>query len=310
VSGPLDTDARPSSGPDHAGSIPNSAPIAAAEAGGLPAGATPVPPDAGGASDASDASGASRRWRRRQGGAPMPFLEHVEELRGVFIDSLWAILVTSVIGWFASDPALALMIRPVGELVFLGPGDALGLKMKVALVLGFVLAAPVILWKIWGFIAPGLLDRERRVIGPLVLSSSVLFFAGIWFALGVLAPITMRFLLSFQTESLRPLLTANAYFDFLAKMSISFGIVFQLPIVVGALSWAGVIPPDLLVRRWREAVVLVFVIAAVFTPPDVVSQMLMAAPLLVLYAISIGVAHALGRGRRARRAPGRAEGRA
>ena len=243
-------------------------------------------------------SGERRRWGRGGGERAMPFLEHVEELRGVLFDSLWAILATSVVGWFLSKPALDLLVRPVGTLVFLGPGDALGLRMKVAFLAGIVLAAPIILWRVWAFVAPGLLARERRVIGPLVVFSSLLFFAGVAFALGILAPFTIRFLLTFQTESLKPLLTAGAYFDFLSKMAIAFGVVFQLPIVVGVLSWAGILPPEMLVRRWRESVVLIFIIAAVFTPPDVVSQMFMAAPLLVLYAVSIAVAYGLSRARR------------
>jgi sec-independent protein translocase protein TatC len=271
-----------------------------------------APSDPAGPSAAAAGAEPLRRARDRKtrgGERAMPFLEHIEELRSVLLDSLWALLGASVGGWLLADRVLSLLIRPVGKLVFLGPGDALGLKMKVAGVLGPLRAAPEIKLKVWSVVAPGLMRRERSVIGPLVFSSSLLFFGGIAFALAVLAPFTIRFLLSFQTEEIQPLLTANAYFDFLAKMSIAFGIVFQLPIIVGALSWAGVLPPGLLVRRWREAVVLVFIIAAVFTPPDVVSQMMMAAPLLVLYGVSIGVAFALGgkRGRRGEAAAG-AEG--
>lgn len=239
--------------------------------------------------------GERRRWGRRVGA--MPFLEHVEELRGVLLDSLWAVVAASVVGWFLSERILRLVIEPVGTLVFLGPADALGLRMKTAFLVGAVVASPIILWKAWGFVAPGLLARERRVVGPLVVSSSLLFFAGVLFALAVLAPITMRFLLSFQSDVLKPFLTAGAYFDFLAKMSIAFGVLFQLPIVLGALAWAGIVPPALLVRRWREAVIIVFVVAAILTPPDVVSQMVMALPLLALYVVSVGVAYALGGGR-------------
>jgi len=141
---------------------------------------------------------------------------------------------------------------------------------------------------------------ERRVVGPLISASSLLFVAGLLFADLVLAPFTFKFLLSFQSENLRPLLTADAYFGFLAKLCIAFGVVFQLPIVIGALAWVGVLPASFLVRRWREAVLVVLIAAAVFTPPDVISQVVMAGPILVLYALSVGIAFLVERRKKAR----------
>lgn len=230
----------------------------------------------------------------------MPFLEHLEELRKALIDSLWGIVIGSAAGWFVAPRLTDFLIRPAGELVFLGPADALNLRMKVSFFVGIVLASPLVLWKLWHFVAPGLVPLERRVVGPLISASSLLFVAGLLFADLVLAPFTFKFLLSFQSENLRPLLTADAYFGFLAKLCIAFGVVFQLPIVIGALAWVGVLPASFLVRRWREAVLVVLIAAAVFTPPDVISQVVMAGPILVLYALSVGIAFLVERRKKAR----------
>lgn len=232
----------------------------------------------------------------------MPFLEHLEELRRVIIDSLWGVIAGSAVGWFFSGQMLAFLIRPAGSLVFLGPADALNLRIKIALFAGLMLASPLILYKLWSFIGPGLLPLERRVVGPLVMASTTLLVTGVVFAHQVLAPVTFKFLLSFQSENLQPFLTADAYFGFLAKLCIAFGFFFQLPIVVGVLTGSGVVPSRFFVRRWREAVVLVLVAAALFTPPDVVSQVIMAGPIMLLYGISTAVAVVFERRRAKRRA--------
>lgn len=244
---------------------------------------------------------------RRDDERRMPFLEHLEELRRVVFDMLWGIALGAVAGWFLSERALEILVRPVGHLVYFGPAEGLSLQLKVAFGIGLVIASPFLLWRLWAFVAPGLLRTERRVVGPLVASSALLFLAGVLFAQQVLAPLTLRFLLSFQSEALTPMLAAGPYFDFLFKLCFAFGAFFQLPIVLGGLAWVGVLPPRLLLGRWREAVMVIFIIAAVFTPPDIVSQLVMAGPLLVLYVISIGVAYALA-GRRRRAAAPRNDG--
>jgi sec-independent protein translocase protein TatC len=248
------------------------------------------------ASEESGSSGGRRGGEERR----MPFLEHLEELRRVLLDALWAVTIGTVAAWFVAEKAIAILVRPVGSLVFFGPAEALGLHLKVAFALGLVAAAPVVLFRLWSFVAPGLFPGERRFVGPLVASSVLLFLSGVLFAHFVLAPLTLRFLLSFQSDVLKPVLGAGPYFDFLFKLCLSFGVLFQMPIVLGALSWVGIVPPSLLLGRWREAVLIIFVIAAVLTPPDVISQVVMAGPLLVLYALSVAIAFGVaGRGRRA-----------
>jgi sec-independent protein translocase protein TatC len=231
-----------------------------------------------------------RRRLRPPGDREMPFLDHLEELRRAVLDSLWAVLAASAAGWYVSPRALDILIRPAGSLVFLGPADALNLRIKVAFFVGLVLASPFVLWRLWSFVAPGLVAQERRVVGPLVFVSSALFLTGVAFAHWVIAPLTFRFLLSFQSETLKPFLTAAAYFDFLAKLCLAFGLFFQLPVVMTALVGSGLVPLRFFTQRWREAVVVILVIAAIASPPDVVSQMVMAGPIFVLYAVSLGAA--------------------
>ncbi|MBN1826327.1 MAG: twin-arginine translocase subunit TatC [Candidatus Eisenbacteria bacterium] len=228
----------------------------------------------------------------------MSLLEHLEELRGVLIHSGLAVILLAVGGWFVSERAVDLLIRPAGKLVFLGPAEAFTLRLKTALLIGLFAALPFVLYKVWGFVAPGLFTRERRVLTGLAFSSTVLFFLGALFGFFVLVPIAFAFLLGFGTENLTPMISAGNYFGFVSKLVIAFGVVFQLPLVVSLLTWAGVVEPRGLLRSWRLAVVVIAVASAALTPPDVASQILMGVPVLALYFLSVLLSAAIHRRRR------------
>ncbi len=233
----------------------------------------------------------------------MSLFEHLVELRVVLLQSLAAVAVAAVVGWFLSERAIDWLIRPalteqVRDLKFLSPGGAFLLRLQTALALGALLAAPIVAARLWSFIVPGLLPKERRLIVPAVIGSLFLFYAGVAFAYFAVLPLTLRFLLGFGTEHLTPMLTAEHYFEFVLRTCLAFGAVFQFPIVAAALTYAEILGPDFLVRFWRHGVVLVFVVAAILTPPDVASQLLMAGPMLVLYLVSIGLARIAARMRR------------
>jgi len=227
----------------------------------------------------------------------MSFLDHLGELRMVIIHSLVVFFVLSVVCWFFSGRILDLLIAdlPVESLYFLSPIEAFMVRVKISFVLGLMGAFPFILFKTWAFISPGLFAHERRRIYPLVLSSSVLFYIGVAFCYMVLIPTVMGFLLSFGTEFLNPLISVVAYFAFVARLCFAFGIVFQVPIVVLLLSMLGIVTPGWLLRQWRVGIVVVFVGAAVLTPPDAVSLLMMAFPVLALYIASILVAYVVVR---------------
>lgn len=249
------------------------------------------------------ASGEAAPPREPSTPGDMGLLDHLNELRTVLVQALLAWAVTSAAGWAFSERVIESLVSAIAvsgkPLVFFGPADAFVLRMKVALGLGLFVAAPFIVWRFWAFIVPGLLHRERAALLPSVASSLVLFYSGAAFAYFVILPLSMRFLLGFGTASLQPLISGEKYFDFLLRVTLSFGAVFQFPLIATLLTAWGLLPPDFLRRHWRVGVVSVFVVAAVFTPPDVASQMLMAGPLLVLYVISIVLCAAVGKRRAA-----------
>ncbi len=235
----------------------------------------------------------------------MSLLEHLAELRVVLLQSIAAIALASVGAWFVSDRAVDFLVQPVlggpvTDLKFLSPGGAFLLRLKTAFGLGAFVAAPFVLLRLWSFVMPGLLPAERRLVVPAVLASMFLFYAGVAFGYFAVLPLSLQFLLGFGTATLQPLLTAEHYFEFAVRTTLAFGAVFQFPLVVAALTYAEILGPDFLVRFWRHGVVVVFVIAAILTPPDVASQLLMAGPTLVLYLVSIVLARLAARARRRR----------
>lgn len=239
----------------------------------------------------------------------MTLLEHLTELRAVLIQSIVAVAVASTAAWFVSDRAVDILIGPAvagstDKLVFLTPTGAFMLRMKTAFGIGLFLAMPVVAWRIWTFVVPGLLRKERRLLLPLIVSSILLFYTGAAFAYWVILPITLTFLLGFGTEHLQPMISGEHYFQFALRLLLAFGAVFQFPLVVAVLTWWEILDPDFLRRYWRYGVVVVFILSALLTPPDVASQVLMAGPVLVLYFLSMGVAKLIARNREKRRAEG------
>jgi len=230
----------------------------------------------------------------------MSFIGHLDELRRAIIQSLIVVLVLSAGCWFLSGMILDILVKdlPVDSLYFTSPIEAFMIRMKVSLVLGLMIAFPFVLLKVWSFVAPGLFSHERSRVYPLVVASAALFYAGVLFCYVILIPIVLRFLVGFGTEYVNPLLSVSAYFGFVARLSFVFGIVFQIPIVVLVLSSIGLVTPKFLLKQWRYGVLVIFVGSAVLTPPDAISLMLMALPILLLYISSILVAFVVVRKKR------------
>ncbi len=222
----------------------------------------------------------------------MSFFEHLGDLRSVILQSLIAVLLLTISCWFFSGSILDLLIKdlPVQSLYFNSPLGAFMIRLRVSLVLGVMISFPFILYKVWAFVAPGLFLFERRRLYPFLISSATLFYLGIIFCYAILIPFVLRFLLSFSTESINPLLSVGSYFAFVARLCFTFGIVFQIPIVVLVLSSLGLVTPRWLLKQWRYGVVIIFVGSAILTPPDAISLILMALPVLLLYLGSVLVA--------------------
>jgi sec-independent protein translocase protein TatC len=159
-----------------------------------------------------------------------------------------------------------------------------------------MLAFPFILYRVWAFVSPGLFARERKKILPFLVASSALFYTGVLFCFFILVPIVLKFFLDYGTARLNPLISVDSYFSFVARLTFAFGIVFQLPVIVLVLSLLGIVKPRWLLRQWRYGILGIFVASAILTPPDAISMMAMALPVLVLYAASVIIAFvAVGR---------------
>ena len=225
----------------------------------------------------------------------MTFLEHLEELRWTVVWVAVATLAGTGVAWYFSEGLLELLGRDLARILerILGPGDyglhvfevaeAFTTRLKISLLAGFLLALPVNIFKVWQFVSPGLFRREKRLVGPLVLLSIVLFYCGVAFAYMVMVKLSVAFLFRLKPPSVTATVRMGSYISFVAKFCITFGLVFQVPLVLALLSWLGIVSSKVLKHGWRYALVAVLVLAAVLTPPDVISQLLMTVPVLVLY---------------------------
>jgi sec-independent protein translocase protein TatC len=225
----------------------------------------------------------------------MSVLEHLAELRSTLIWAVCLLVVAAIGAWFISDSIVETLLRPAqlagqDTLYFQAPMEAFLLKLKAAAVVGLLFVLPLVLYKVYAFVLPGLHPHERRVVTPLLVSATGLFYVGVGFCFFVLMPMVIRFAISFATESLQPWLTAGAYFGMAARLCLAFGLLFELPVVIFALSWAGIVQPRLLLRGWRYALLIILLVSAVLTPPDVISQVLLAGPVMLLYLISVLIA--------------------
>lgn len=223
----------------------------------------------------------------------MSLVDHLAELRRRIVVSVAAFGLAAVVGWFLEPRLLDLLIAPLQEqtgsgLKFIGLGDAFFIRLKIALVVGIVLAMPVILWQAWLFISPGLTRRERVVARPWLPLAYVFFLIGVAVAYVVL-PFTIQFLLAFsQPGALEPLITASEYFGFVTNLVLAFGLVMQYPLVVTFLAEVGVVTSARLRTSRRVVILAIAILAAVITPGgDIVSPAVLGAVMYLLYEFTI-----------------------
>ena len=223
---------------------------------------------------------------------------HLREMRKRLVTSVIATALAFVVTYYFSDYLYGLLSAPVLAalpednefLAFTGVIEPFYTYLKVALTASIVLASPVIFYEIWAFSAPGLLKSEKKWFFPIVLFSVVLFCLGVLFAYFVVFPVAFKFLLGYAASELRPVLSMGVYFSFATKMLLAFAIVFEMPLFVLVLSRLGLLTAKKLIAWWKYALISSVIVGALLTPPDIFSQALMAAPIMVLYLISIVVA--------------------
>jgi len=230
----------------------------------------------------------------------MSFMEHLGELRVRIVRALTALLVGTVIVLPFSQKIVDWLARPITKLnhtlVFTAPAEAFWVQMKVGLIAGVFLSAPMILWQVWSFVSPGLHEHEKKYALPFVIIGSLLFVGGGAFSLFVVTPYAIQFLLSYARPGLTPMITLQNHVDFLLKFTIAFAAVFELPLALTILARVGVVNAKMLARNRKYAILGSFVAAAVLTPtPDAFNQAMMAGPLIILYEVGIVCARLFGK---------------
>jgi len=238
------------------------------------------------------------------------FMEHLLELRSRILVCLATVALATVGAWVFWRQIGALIMRPIHdynasvteaarvEIITIGPMEAFLVILRLGLWSGLVLALPVIVWEAWKFVSPGLYRRERRAVMPVLSMGTLFFAAGAYFAYRLILPIGLRYLVPFASEiGARPKMGLNLYWQFFLMIHLAFGMAFETPLVILALAHLGVLTAIDLLRQWRYAVVGAFVLGAVLTPPDVLTQFLMAGSLIGLYLLSILLVALTGRWR-------------
>lgn len=217
-------------------------------------------------------------------------VEHLDELRSRLIASLVALAAGAVAGWQFVPHVLAFFQRSVGRLIFVAPAEAFLTRLKIALVIGLLLSSPFALFQVWRFVLPALFPKEKRLLRAVLLSGGALFAAGLAFGLFVVYPAALGLLLRAGTEGLRPAIVVSRHLGFFLGTTLSFGLAFQLPLIVLLLVRLGVFDARQLRSARKGALLLCFVAAGAFTPQDALSQVLMAIPLALLYELAVRVA--------------------
>ena len=224
----------------------------------------------------------------------LPLTAHLQELRKRLILSFIAVGAGFILCYAFADSIFNILALPLlkvmpagGSLIFTSVAEAFFTYMKVAFIAGLILASPFVLYQIWAFVAPGLYQKEKRYVVPFVLGGSIFFAMGILFGYYVAIPIGFKFLLGYATDFIKPMPSMKEYLSFSIKFLLAFGLVFEFPVVLVLLARIGVVDAKMLARQRKYAILLIFVFAAVMTPPDLISQVLMALPLIGLYELSI-----------------------
>ncbi|MEE9606574.1 MAG: twin-arginine translocase subunit TatC [Myxococcota bacterium] len=244
----------------------------------------------------------------------LPLTDHLAELRSRLFRLLIAWALGSAAAWSFREPIFAFLLEPAlaalgsegRALQAIAPTEIFFTYLKCAMLAGFFLALPVIFWQLWAFVSPGLYPREKTTILPFVLASTLLFTVGAIFGYAAVFPLVFQFFTGFDSEFVQSAWTMREVFALTTRLFLAFGVAFELPVLVFFLSLAGIVEAPTLLRGTPYAILGVFVLAAILTPPDWVSQVLLAIPMVVLYLLGVGVAYLFGGSRKRKASRGEA----
>lgn len=229
----------------------------------------------------------------------MSFLQHLEDLRKALWKSAIAVAAGMAGGWFLAPRVLSdLIARTVKHAVVLSPFEAFNERFKLTFILGLGLALPIVFWQAWSFVVPGLLKKERTWVPWLAIGSMVLFALGAWAAYGYVVPLVVHVLENFLVPGVTTEIRLSALLEFTYNLALACGVLMQLPMVALLLTAIGLVTPQFLLRQWRGAIVVIFVVTALITPGDVVSaQIIMGLPMVALYFVSVAMSFLVARKR-------------
>ena len=216
----------------------------------------------------------------------MSIIDHLTELRSRLIRSIIAIIACSCVTYFFDEQIMGFLMAPAGKLYFMQPGEAFFSYAKVVLFSGFLLATPVVFYQLWRFFVPAFTRRERMILGILVPSSVLLFYAGLAFSFFFIVPFGIKFFMGMGSEDLTPLFSVEKYLDFIITFLLPFGLAFELPIIIIIMAQLGLMTSQKMKKYFRYVFFVSFIVAALLTPPDIISQITLALPLTALYALS------------------------
>src|SRR6202795_1794253 len=225
----------------------------------------------------------------------MSLIDHLQELRTRLIRAFIAIGVGFIVAYAIADPLFHMLTWPIrevsgGKVLLIGPGvgEAFYTKIKVALIAGLFIASPAVFYEVWKFIAPGLYETERKMAKPFVFFATIFFILGGYFCWAVVFKVGYAFFLGqYASIGVTPTIRISEYLSFSAKLLLAFAITFEMPIFAFFLTRIGLIDHRMMIKQFRYAVLVIFIVAAALTPPDMISQFLLSIPLLVLYGLSI-----------------------
>jgi len=224
----------------------------------------------------------------------IPFTDHLEELRTRLIRSSIAVGIGFVVSYGFKEKIFKILIHPLisvmpadSKMIFTGLPEAFFTYLKVAFLTGLLVASPIVIFEFWMFVSPGLYKKEKTLLIPIIILSSIFFLGGALFGYFIVFPYGFKFFLGFANENIQALPSMSEYLSFAAKMLLAFGLVFELPLVITFMARLGIVTVDFLKKNRKYAILLFFTVSAILTPPDVVSQIMMALPLMLLYEVSI-----------------------
>jgi len=215
------------------------------------------------------------------------FFKHIEELRSRLIKSAGAFVLAFCLCYNFIGKLIPAVIAPAGHLVFTAPVDAFSAYMTLGAVMALLIASPYIVYQIWAFVGGALRPSEKKFVLVFAPLSLLFFLSGGAFAYFVAVPRAYKFLMSFASASLIPMVTVKNYLGFLGHMIVAFGVAFELPLILAFLAKIGIASPEYLRQKRQHAIIIILIVAAILAPPDIISMLILAVPLMILYEVGI-----------------------